>query len=41
MVLSWYLETVLAVVVTAVAGEVDKQYGLIPTLPGKSCRDIY
>ena len=31
----------LAAVVTVVAGEVDKQYGLIPTLPGESCRDIY
>ena len=43
MASSWYLVAVLAVVVvvTAVAGEVDKQYGLIPTLPGESCRDIY
>jgi len=38
MALSWVLVTVLA---TVVAGEVDKQYGFIPSLPGESCRDIY
>ena len=41
MALSWFLVTLLAAVVTAVAGEVDKQYGFIPTLPGESCRNIY
>ncbi|XP_065893003.1 uncharacterized protein [Dysidea avara] len=41
MAVSWCLVALLATVVTAVAGEVDKQYGLIHTLPGESCRDIY
>lgn len=40
MAVGWCL-LVLVVAVTLVTGEVTKQYGLIPTEPGKSCRDIY
>ncbi|XP_065893154.1 uncharacterized protein [Dysidea avara] len=41
MTFSGCLVAVLAAIVAVVAGEVDKQYGFIPTLPGESCRDIY
>ncbi|XP_065914398.1 uncharacterized protein [Dysidea avara] len=42
MDIRWYIVAVLVAVVTANSFEVDyKQYGLIPTLPAKSCRDIY
>ena len=41
MTFSCCLVAVLAAIVAVVAGEVDKQYGFIPTLPGESCRDIY
>jgi len=32
---------VLAVVVTVVTAQSNPQYGTVPALPGKSCRDIY
>ena len=37
MVVSWYLVTVLAVVVTVVTSDSNPQYGIARTLPGKSC----
>jgi len=41
MAVVWWLVAVLAVVVTVVTAQSNPQYGTVPTLPGKSCRDIY
>ena len=41
MAVGWYLIAVLTAIVTFVTGAVSNQYGLTPTQPGKSCRDIY
>ena len=41
MAVSCWLVAVLAVVVTVVTSQSNPQYGTVPTLPGKSCRDIY
>jgi len=38
---SWWSVAVIAVIVTIVTSESNPKYGTIPTLPGKSCRDIY
>jgi len=41
MAVSWCLVAVLAIVITVVTAQSNPQYGTVPTLPGKSCRDIY
>ena len=41
MAVSCWLVAVLAVIVTVVTAQSNPQYGTVPTLPGKSCRDIY